>query len=465
MTTRTSTPEQELRFRLRGGLYAPGDPEYAEACTLFNSMITRRPRLVTRCAAPDDVIASLAFAREHGLEVAVRAGGHSVTGRSLRDDGLVLDLRGMRDVDVDPVRRVARVGGGATWADVDRATQAHGLATTGGRVSTTGVGGLTLGGGSGWLERAHGLACDNLLGAELVTARGELVRASEDENPDLLWALRGGGGNFGVVTAFELRLHRLGPEVLAGLVLHPAERGREVLRLFRDVMLDAPEELGLAFAYFTAPAEPDVPEELHGKQAVMVAGIYAGAPAAGEQALREIRAFGPPMADFFGPTAYPDFQRSLDDPPGCRNYWTAENVADLSDAAIEAIASRSEQIPSGPSQLFIVPWGGAVARATAESSPLAGRDAAFVVHPLLLWEDPADDQRMMELGRAYREDLRPYATGETYLNFVGDEGRERVRAGYADGAYERLSELKARWDPTNVFHGNQSLRPAVHPAG
>ena len=465
MTTRTATPEQELRFRLRGGLYAPGDPEYAEACTLFNSMITRRPRLVARCAAPDDVIASLAFAREHGLEVALRAGGHSVTGSSLRDDGLVLDLRGMRDVDVDPEHRVARVGGGATWADVDRATQAHGLATTGGRVSTTGVGGLTLGGGSGWLERAHGLACDNLSGAELVTARGELVRASEDENPDLLWALRGGGGNFGVVTAFELRLHRLSPEVLAGLVLHPAERGRELLRLFRDVMLDAPEELGLAFAYVTAPAEPDVPEELHGKQAVMVAGMYAGAPAAGEQALREIRAFGPPTADFFAPTAYPDFQRSLDDPPGYRNYWTAENVADLSDAAIEAIASRSEQIPSGPSQLFIVPWGGAVARVTAESSPLAGRDAAFVVHPLLLWEDPADDQRMMELGRAYREDLRPYATGEIYLNFVGDEGGERIRAGFADGAYDRLSQLKARWDPTNVFHGNQSLRPAVHPEG
>jgi FAD/FMN-containing dehydrogenase len=321
-TAGTSPSEQELRFRLRGGLRAPGDPEYVEACTLFNSMITRRPRLVARCAAPDDVIASLAFAHEHRLPVAVRGGGHSVTGSSLCDDGLVLDLRGMRDVDVDPEHRVARVGGGATWADVDRATQAHGLATTGGRVSTTGVGGLTLGGGSGWLERLHGLACDNLMAAELVTASGELVRASEEENPELLWALRGGGGNFGVVTAFELRLHPLGPEVLAGLVLHPAERGRDLLRVFRDVMLDAPEELGLAFAYFTAPAEPDVPEHLHGRQAVMVAGMYAGPPSAGEEALREIRAFGPPTADFFEPTAYADFQRSLDDPPGYRNYWT-----------------------------------------------------------------------------------------------------------------------------------------------
>jgi FAD/FMN-containing dehydrogenase len=456
--------EQELSFRLRGGLFEPGDPEYAEACTLFNSMIERRPRLVARCAAPDDVIASLAFARRHGLEIAVRAGGHSVTGRSLCDDGLVLDLRCMRDVDVDSERRVARVGGGATWADVDRATQARGLATTGGRVSTTGVGGLTLGGGSGWLERKHALACDNLVAAELVTAEGELVRASMDENPELLWALRGGGGNFGVVTALEFRLHPVGPEVMAGLVLHPAERGRDLLRLFRDVMREAPEGLGLAFAFVTAPAEPDVPHELHEKQAVMVAGMYAGPVDEGEEALAEIRAFGPPAADSFEPTAYADFQCSIDDPPGYRNYWTAENVTELPDDAIDALAARSEQLPPGPSQLFIVPWGGAVSRVQPDSSPLAGREAAFVVHPLLLWEDAADDLRMFELGRAYREDLRPYATGATYLNFLGDEGGDRVRAGYGTGSYERLVELKARWDPSNTFHGNQNLRPALRSA-
>jgi FAD/FMN-containing dehydrogenase len=462
----TAIPEparSELRFRLRGALHEPGDDEYADACTLFNSMIERRPRLVAGCTAPDDVIASLAFARDHGLEVAVRAGGHSVTGRSLCDDGLVLDLRGVRDVDVDVDRRVARVGGGATWAEVDRATQIHGLATTGGRVSTTGVGGLTLGGGSGWLERKHGLACDNLLAAELVTADGELVRASEDENPELLWGLRGGGGNFGVVTSVELRLHPVGPDLLAGLVLHPAERGREALALFRDVMRDAPEELGLAFAFITAPAEPDVPEELHGQQAVIVAGMYAGPVDEGEEALKEIRAFGPPAADFFEPTAYADFQCSLDDPPGYRNYWTAENVAGLPDEAIDALAARAAQAPTGPSQLFIVPWGGAVARANADSSPVGGRDAAFVVHPLLLWDDAADDERMMQLGRGYREDLRPYATGAAYLNFLGDEGAERVRAGYGERSYERLLDLKTRWDPTNTFKGNQILRPAVQP--
>jgi len=455
-----STPDpakSELRLRLCGGLYEPGDAEYADACRLFNSMIERRPRLVAHCAAPDDVIASIAFARDHGLEIAVRAGGHSVTGRSLCDDGLVLDLRGMRDVEVNPDRRVARVGGGATWADVDRATQVHGLATTGGRVSTTGAAGLTLGGGSGWLERKYGLACDNLVAAELVTAEGELVRASEEENPELLWALRGGGGAFGVVTALELRLHPVGPEVMAGLVLHPAERGPELLRLFRDVMRGAPDELGLAFAFITAPAEPDVPGDLHGRAAVMVAGMYAGPLAEGEDALREIRSFGPPAADFFEPTAYADFQCSLDDPPGYRNYWTAENVADLPDEAVDALAARAADIPAGPSQLFIVPWGGAVRRFGPEHAPLAGREARFIVHPLLLWEDPSDDARCRALGRAIRDDMRPWSVGATYPNFLGDEGPVRMRAAFGASA-ERLAEVKARWDPPGTFRAHQALQ-------
>ncbi len=448
------TALSELRFRLGGGLYEPGEPEYADACTLFNSAIARRPRLVARCAAPDDVIASLAFAHEHELEVAVRAGGHSVIGRSLCDDGLVLDLRGMCDVDVDPGRRVARVGGGTIWAQVDLATQVHGLATTGGRVSTTGVGGLTLGGGSGWLERKHGLACDNLVAAELVTAEGELVRATEDENRELLWALRGGGGSFGVVTELEFRLHPVGPEVMAGLVLHPAERGRELLRLFRDVMLDAPEELGLAFAFITAPPEPDLPKELHGKPAVMIAGMYAGPLAEGEQALREIREFGPAAADFFAPTGYADFQCSIDDPPGYRNYWTAENVADLPDEAIDALAARAAEIPPGPSQLFIVPWGGAVRRVGAEHSPLAGREAGFIVHPLLLWEDPADDERCRALGRAIRDGMRRWSIGATYPNFLGEEGADRMGAAFGSSG-ERLAAVKAEWDPKGVFRTPQ----------
>src|ERR1700737_4719274 len=283
----TDTALNELRFRLRGGLYQPGEPRYAGTCTLFNSMIERHPRLVASCAAPDDVVSALAFARDHGLEITARAGGHSVAGKSLCD-GLVIDVRAMSDVEVDPDRRVARAGAGLTWAQLDRATQAHGLATTGGRVSTTGVAGLTLGGGSGWLERKHGLACDNLLAVELVTADGELVRASEHEHPDLFWGLRGGGGNFGVVTAFEFRLPWVGPQVFAGLVLHPADRGRELVALFRDVMRGAPDELSLACVYATAPDEPDVPEQLRGQPAILIAGMYAGAVEDGEDALREI---------------------------------------------------------------------------------------------------------------------------------------------------------------------------------
>jgi FAD/FMN-containing dehydrogenase len=442
-------------------MHAPGSPEYDDSCTLFNSMIEVRPRYVARCASPYQVQVALAYAREQGLPIAVRAGGHSVAGHSLVEDGLVLDIRGMSGVHVDPERRVVRVGGGATWAQVDRATQAHGLATTGGRVSSTGVGGLTLGGGSGWLERKHGLACDNLIGAELVTADGRVVRVSENENPELLWALRGGGGNFGVVTELELQLHPVGPEVLAGFTLYPADRGRELLRLYRDVMSDAPEGLSLAYAYLTAPDEEDVPRELRGRPAVMIAGMYAGPIAEGEAAIKAVRE-ARPAADFFGPMPYADFQCMLDDPPGYRNYWTAEHLPDLPEPAIDAIVARSERIPAGTaSMLFIVGWGGAIARMGADHSPLSGRDTGFVVHPLFLWEDPADDAAMIELGRGYRHDLRDYASGEIYLNFVGDEGERRVRAGYGERNHDRLARVKSDWDPGNVFRANQNVRPAI----
>jgi FAD/FMN-containing dehydrogenase len=458
MTSIEHTPTDELRFRLRGGLSEPGDPAYEDACTLFNAMVGKRPRLVAHCAAPDDVAAALRYAREEGLAVAVRSGGHSVTGMSLAEGGLVIDARPMNDITIDPERRRARVGGGATWAQFDRAAQPYGLATTGGRVSTTGVTGLTLGGGSGWLERKHGLACDNLLAAELVTADGELVRASEDEHPDLFWALRGGGANFGVVTALEFRMHPVGEELMAGLVLHPADRGPELLALFRDLMRHGPEELGLAFAYVTAPDEDDIPAELRNRPAALVAGLYAGPVEAGREALRELRAFGPPAADFFEPMPYADFNCSLDDPPGYRNYWTAEHLADLSPTAIGAIAKRCEEQPAGPTQLFIVPWGGEVARVTQETSPLADRDAGFIVHPLVLWDDPADDERNMAWGRAFRRDLKPYATGGAYLNFLGDVGRERLSAAFGPSE-GRLAQVKAAWDPRNVFSGNQSLQP------
>jgi FAD/FMN-containing dehydrogenase len=436
-------------------LFGPGAPEYESACVLFNAMIPTRPRLVARCSSPADVAAALAYAREQSLEVAVRAGGHNVAGAALVEDGLVLDVRPMDAVEVDPERRIARIGGGATWSHVDRACQPHGLATTGGRVSTTGVVGLTLGGGSGWLERKHGLACDNLVAVELVTAAGETVRASEDEHPELLWALRGGGANFGVVTAIELRLHPLPGEVLGGLALWPAARGRELLARFRDVMLGAPEELSLAFGYLTGPDEDGIPDDLRGQPVVAVLGMHAGEIADGEAAIAPFRALEPAL-DLFAPVAYADFQCSVDDPPGYRNWWTMEHVTGLPDAAIERIHERSLRMPAGPAQLFIVAWGGAVARGT--EGPLAGRDAAFVVHPLFLWEDAGDDATMIELGRGYRDDLREWSTGATYLNFIGDEGRARQRAGFDPGALERLVAVKDAWDPGRVFRAGLDAR-------
>jgi FAD/FMN-containing dehydrogenase len=438
-------------------LYEHGTPEYADTTTLNNAMIERRPALVARCASPADVAEAIALARERRLPLAVRAGGHSVAGHSLVDDGLVIDVRGMAAVDIDPGRRIARVGAGATWSQFDRATQPHGLATTGGRVSTTGVAGLTLGGGSGWLERKHGLACDNLVAVELVTADGEHVRASAGEHPDLFWALRGGGGNFGVVTAFEFALHPLEREVLAGLALYPAARGRELMELFRDVMRDAREGLSLAFLYLRAPAEEDIPEHLHGELVVAIAGMYAGPLAEGREALHAIRA-AEPLVDFFEPMPYADFQCMIDDPPGFRNYWTSEHLADLPTEAIDAIAARSEAMPAGASQLFMVSWGGAVAR--RHDTPLSARNARFVVHPFGMWQDPADDAANIAWARAFRDDLAEFSTGAVYLNFIGDEGEARLRAGYGPGSYERLAHVKAEWDPGNRFRAGGNVPPA-----
>ena len=454
-TTQIISGVDELRFRLQGGVHEPGTEYYEDTCRLFNTMIDRRPMLVVECLAVDDVVAAVTFSRNQNLPIAVRAGGHSVAGMSLCDDGVVLDLRGMAEIDVDLERRVVSVGGGAVWSEVDRRTQVHGLATTGGRVSTTGVAGLTLGGGSGWLERKHGLACDNLLAAELVTWDGRIVHASEHENTELLWALRGGGGSFGVVTSLELQLHPVGPEVFAGVALFAAERAGDIVRTFRDVMNHAPDELSLACAFITAAEDDDVPTELRGRPAVAILGMWAGDVAGGEAALAPIRALGPD-ADFFGATDYADFQCSVDDPPGYRNYWTAENLADLTDEAIDLIVRRATELPAGPSQLFIVAWGGAVRRYGPTHSPLAGREARFIVHPLLLWEDRADDERCRALARQFRSDVQPWSIGATYPNFLGEEGNSRMAAAFGASA-DRLAAVKEVWDPHSTFRTHQTI--------
>jgi FAD/FMN-containing dehydrogenase len=450
-----------LERSLAGRLIRPDGGDYDEARTLFNAMVDKRPAVIAQCAGPEDVAAALRLGRERGLEIAVRAGGHSVAGTSLCDDGLVIDVRPMRQVEVDPARHTARVGAGCTWSELDRATQEHGLATIGGRVSSTGVTGLTLGGGSGWLERRHGLACDNLVSVELVTADGAPITASEGEHPELFWALHGGGGNFGVVTALTFRLHPVGPEVLAGLLLYDAERGHDLLRLTRDFMADAPDEFGPALAYLTVPPEEELPAHLHDRLAAAIVLCYTGPVADGERLIEPFRALGP-EADLVGPVAYADFQCSIDDPPGYRNWWTAEYLHEVTDEAIDVIHAHALRTPTpAPAQSFIVPWGGAVARVGEDQTPLTQRDATWVVHPFALWADPADDDAVIGWARGFRDAVRPFASGGTYLNFIGDEGEDRVRAAFGQQKYRRLTAIKARYDPGNVFRGNQNIKPAA----
>jgi len=443
-----------------GRLLRPGDAGYDDARAVFNVMVDRRPSLIAQCATTQDVQRAIAAARQDGLPLAVRAGGHSVAGMSLVDDGVVIDLRPMCAVDVDPEARIARIGAGATWAMVDAATQEHGLATVGGRVSTTGVAGLTLGGGSGWLERSHGLSCDNLVAADLVTAAGELVRVDEATQPDLLWALRGGGGNFGVVTALEMRLHPVGPEVYAGLALYDPADGRTVVRALRDFHASGgPREAGLAVGYLAAPPEPFVPEAWHGRLVAAILGLWNGPVDQGRAALQGLLGAATPIVDLFGPLPYAQFQCLIDDPPGLRNYWTADYLDDLPDEAIEAFCAYSDRTPLAGAQSLLVPWGGAVAQVTSADTPMANRDARWVVHPFGIWEGAERDAEVIGWVRESHGLFAPWTSGGVYLNFVGDEGQERVRAAFGPN-YERLVAVKTTWDPDNVFHGNQNIEPA-----
>jgi FAD/FMN-containing dehydrogenase len=445
-----------------GRQLVPGSDGYDEARTVHNAMVDRRPALIAQCATSEDVVRAVLHAQREGVDLAVRAGGHSVAGMSLVDGGLVIDVRGLDEIAVDPERRTVRAGAGITWAALDRATQAHGLATTGGRVSTTGVAGLTLGGGSGWLERSLGLACDALIGAELVTAGGDVVHVGGDEHPELLWALRGGGGNVGVVTALELRLAEVGPIVYGGVVMHDPADGPALARGLRDLMRDAPDACGMVMAYLAAPEEDIVPPAWRGRQVFVLAGCWNGPVADGERALRPLLDAAPAVADLFGEVPYVELQCMIDDPPGFRNWWTADYLADLPDEAIDAFVAYATSAPQELSQTLLVPWGGAVAR-LAGGTPLANRDAAWVVHPFAVWEDPARDADHVAWGRASHEVFAPWATGGTYLNFIGDEGDERVRAAFGE-SYDRLVAVKTAWDPGNVFRANQNIRPRRRPA-
>jgi FAD/FMN-containing dehydrogenase len=447
-----------LREDLVGELFAPEDPGYDKARAVFNAMIDRHPAVIAQCADEADVVRSMRFARELDLPVAVRGGGHSVAGMAVNDGGLVIDLRRMRAVTVDPAAEAVRVAGGATISDLDRATQPYGLATTGGRASTTGVGGFVLGGGSGWLDRCCGLAVDNLLGVELVTADGTRVHANADDNPELFWALHGGGGNFGVATAITLKLHEL-PEFSIAMALYLPDFGREVVSTFREIIATAPDEASGAVLYVTGPPAEFVPPGLVGRLICAVLLTYAG-PEEDMRKTAEPLLAVPHEAEIVGAMPYADVQCMLDDPPGMRNYWSAEYLTGLPDELVDLYCARGKSmpVPTG-TQHVLLPQGGAIAAGPHEY-PVGYRDAPWAVHPFGVWADPADDERCVQWVRDVRADVRPWSFGATYLNFIGDEGPERVTAGLGAQNAARLAAVKRQYDPDNVFRFNHNISPA-----
>jgi FAD/FMN-containing dehydrogenase len=468
MATRTAsrTPEfDELGGSFRGELLLPADPDYDSARRIWNGAIDRRPACIARCTGVADVVAAVRFARERDLEIALRGGGHNVAGTAVCDEGIVIDLSAMRAVSVDPAGRTAWVQGGALWGDVDHETQAHGLATTGGIISHTGVAGLTLGGGLGFLMREHGLAVDNLLAADVVTAGGGVIQASADEHPDLFWALRGGGGNFGVVTSLRFALHPLGPTVLAGPVFWAADDTTDVLRFYREFAAGAPDELGTVVRLGTVPPLPSIPEGLHWRPAIAVACCYAGAVEDGERAVRALRQFGRPLVDLLAPSPYVAFQGGLNDtvPHGWHYYWKGTTLAGLSDDVIAAIADHVYAAGSPRSYAAIFHMGGAVARVPHVATAFGGRGVAHNMSIDAVWlPDEADEHAAAETGWARRffEAMQPHGAGRVYVNFLdSDDGAGRVREAYGDEIYRRLMEVKAMYDPDNAFHRNTNIPP------
>jgi FAD/FMN-containing dehydrogenase len=446
----------------RGRLISAGDADYHDARALWNGAVDRRPRLIARCIGSADVAAAVRFARDHDLEIAIRGGGHNVAGTAVCDDGLVIDLSAMRGVQVDPAGRRAWVQGGALWGDVDRETQSHGLATTGGIVSHTGVAGLTLGGGIGWLMRKHGLAVDNLVAADVVTADGELRRASDDEHPDLFWALRGGGGNFGAVTSFEFRLHSVGPTVLAGPIFWDASDAVEVLRFYRDFVRDAPDELGTVVRFGTAPPLPAIPEHLHWRPVVMVGACYAGPIEDGEQQLRPLRAFGSPLLDLIGHAPYVGFQSALDSTVvhGWRYYWKATHLPELRDDLIDVLVEHAFASSSPRSYAAMFHLKGAVSRVAAGATAFGNRQASHAITLDAVWRTGEDfGDRETAWAKGFFAALGRFREG-VYVNFLGgDEEPNRVREAYGPSVFERLVHVKTKYDPDNVFHHNQNIRP------
>jgi FAD/FMN-containing dehydrogenase len=464
---RRPLPEEavtELRERIRGETLLPEEDGYDEARAIWNAMIDRYPAIIVQALGTVDVMAAVTFARDHELELAIKGGGHNVAGNAVCDNGLMVDLSHMKSVRVDPEQQTARVEPGAILHDFDLEAQAHGLVTPCGFVSTTGVAGLTLGGGFGYLSRKFGLTVDSLRSVGLVTADGEFAQASVDENPELFWALRGGGGNFGVITSFEFELHELDPTVLAGPIAWTLDDAPTVLRDVATAIHDAPDEVSCLPVIRHAPPAPFLPEEVHGEMVLVIAMIYAGDSGEGQAALAPLREIGEPIADAVSPIPYVKFQSMFDAAvgPGARNYWKSHYLAELTGDGIDVLCDYASRMTSPESSIGMLSLGGAVARTPVDATAYPHRDATWVLNIQSRWRETENEDRHIEWTWELFDAMVPFSTGGVYVNFIsGDEGADRVRAAYGDEIYDRLTEIKTEWDPKNVFHLNQNIKPTA----
>jgi FAD/FMN-containing dehydrogenase len=460
MTTQPSKAEEKLKGSIKGSVLVPDDPGYEEARQIWNAMIDRRPAVIVQCAQADDVPSVIRFARENKLELSIRGGGHNIAGNALCDNGITIDFSRMKNVRVDAGKKRAYVEPGATLADLDAAVQAHGLATPVGINSTTGIAGLTLGGGFGWLTRKYGMTIDNLVSVDVITAKGKKVRASENENADLFWAIRGGGGNFGVVTQFEFQLFPVGPEIVAGLIVFPFNQAKQILNRYREFVNTAPEELNVWLLLRKAPPLPFLPESVHGKEVVVLPIFYAGAVAAAEKLIAPLRAFGRAHGEHIGAQPYVEWQKAFDPllTPGARNYWKSHNFTELADGALDSIIEFAGKLPSPQCEIFIGLIAGAPNRIAPGAMAYGHRDAKFVLNVHGRWDEAKDDQKCIGWAREFFKASAPYASAGAYVNFMTAEEGDRVAAAYGSN-YDRLVEIKKRYDPENVFHLNQNIKP------
>ncbi|MFZ0611826.1 MAG: FAD-binding oxidoreductase [Desulfobacterales bacterium] len=460
MKTQSNKIIEKLKGKVKGQIVLPDDPNYNKVREIWNAMIDRRPAVIVQCAAADDVLHVISYARENGLDLSIRGGGHNIAGSALCENGVLIDLSNMKTVSVDAQNRSVYVEPGATLGDFDKAVQAYGLATPTGINSTTGIAGLTLGGGFGWLTRKYGMTIDNLVSADMVTADGRKMHVSEDENADLFWAIRGGGGNFGVVTRFEFALYPVGPEILAGLLVFPLNQAKQVLQKYREFVKSAPVELNIWAILRKAPPLPFLPENVHGKEVIVLAVFYAGDTKEGEKLIDPLRGFGDPYGEHIGAMPYAQWQQAFDPllTPGARNYWKSHNFTHLSDDALDSIIEFAGKLPSPQCEIFVGLIAGIANRVPSDAMAYGHRDAKFVLNVHGRWDKAEQDKTCIAWSRAFFEASKPYASAGAYVNFMtGDEG-DRVAAAYGTN-YRRLKEIKKKYDPENIFHNNQNIKP------